>query len=102
MLKITPISASDGHQMFLLEGRVVDVWVAELQNLCDAKLREASSLTLDLSGVSFVDRTGANVLHSLAQSRVALTGARPFVAEQLHGEGVPHETEIHAKPGKRS
>lgn len=86
MLKITDDPAPASHRVFRLEGRIAGPWIAELQSLCDAALREGSLLTLDLAGVSFVDRSGAGLLRDLVQRRVALVGSTAFVAEQLHRE----------------
>lgn len=102
MLKITDDPTPTGRRIFMLEGRIVGAWIAELQGLCDAALREGSALTLDLSGVSFVDRLGASLLRRLTQRRVALVGSTPFVAEQLRGEGESLETESYEEPGERS
>ncbi|MGH8700244.1 MAG: STAS domain-containing protein, partial [Burkholderiales bacterium] len=77
--------APASHRILRLEGRIAGPWIAELQSLCDAALREGSGLTLDLSGVSFLDHSAASLLRGLVQRRVALVGCTAFVAEQLNG-----------------
>jgi len=86
MLKITDDPAPASHRIFRLEGRIAGPWTAELQSLCEAALREGSALILDLSGVSFLDRSAASLLRGLVQRRVDLVGCTAFVAEQLHRE----------------
>ncbi|MGH8615636.1 MAG: STAS domain-containing protein [Gammaproteobacteria bacterium] len=86
MLKITDDPAPATHRIFRLEGRIAGPWIAELQSLCEAALREGSALALDLSGVSFLDRSATSLLRDLVQRGVALVGCTAFVAEQLQRE----------------
>lgn len=87
MLKITDNLGPTSRRIFRLEGRIGGPWIIELQGLCEVALREGSALTLDLSGVSFVERQGVLLLRSLMERHVALIGSTPFVTEQLRGEG---------------
>ena len=87
MMKITTDDVSPDHRVFRLEGRIGGSWIAELKNLCEQALRNDRSLTLDLSGVTFVERGGAKLLRSLEKmQRVAVVGSTAFVAEQLDSE----------------
>ncbi len=102
MLKITCDPRLEDLRVFRMEGRIVGPWVKELQSVCDAALREESSLTLDLSGVSFVDRQGVVLLRSLIQKGVLLLGSTPFLDEQLHGEGTSRKAGAHPESGEHS
>ncbi len=102
MLKITYDPRLDGPRVFRLEGRIVGPWTAELRSVCDAALREQSSLTLDLSGVSFVDRRAAALLRSLMQKRVVLVGSTPFVDEQLCSVDALLEAGTYQESGEQS
>lgn len=100
MLKITDAPNPGSCRTFKLEGRIGGPWVAELQSVCDAALQEGLKLTLDLSGVSFVDRSGAALLRSLMQRSATLVGCTDFVAEQLRGTGESLQTGTNLKSGE--
>jgi anti-anti-sigma regulatory factor len=70
-------------ETFQLEGRLGGVWVDELRRSCDRVLSEGKRLTLDLSGVSFVDRDGVGLLRSLKCANVELRNCSPFIALRL-------------------
>jgi hypothetical protein len=86
MLKIQLFDQQDGTVTLELAGRVVGPWVAELSRSCERVLRYGGMLSVDLGGVSFVDRHGVEFLKSLRGRRVALVNCSPFVAEQLKSE----------------
>jgi ABC-type transporter Mla MlaB component len=102
MLKITDDPNPGSGRTFRLEGRIGGAWIVELQSVCDAGLQEGLKLTLDLSGVSFLDRAGAALLRSLMQRRVTLVGCTHFVAEQLYSEGQRSQPETNLKSGEPS
>ena len=66
-----------------LAGRVVGPWVDELNRSCERVLGVGETLSVDLGGVSFVDRAGVELLLRLRGRRVSLVNCPPFVAEQL-------------------
>jgi hypothetical protein len=84
MLKIV-VAERVGAQVTLhLEGQVVGPWVEELRRTCEPLVEAGRTLTLDLSGVSFVDREGVALCRGLRQRRAArLRNCSPFVKEQL-------------------
>ena len=87
MLKIS-ISCSelgDNVQTLRLEGHVSGPWVEELRGVCERLLAQGQQPTLDLAGVSFLDRDGITLVRGLAARHVALINRSPFVAEQLRG-----------------
>jgi hypothetical protein len=88
MLKISPAPGSPSEHIFRLEGRIGGPWVDEVGAVCDAALGKGRAVTLDLAGVSFVDRQGASLLLALARRGVALVGSTSFVAGQLQVEGL--------------
>lgn len=69
-----------------VEGRIVGPWVRELREACDRVLQAGSSLTVDLGGVTFVDRQGAALCQRLRARGVALVNGSTFVSEQLKGD----------------
>ena len=63
MLKIVEQANGKRNVTLHLEGRVVDRWVVELRRLSDAALaRPGCLLTIDMSGVSFIDAAGIELL----------------------------------------
>lgn len=83
MLRISVIESSEEESTLRLEGRVIGPWVDELSRLCASLLKERVSVTLDLSGVSFVDGHGLALFRELRTHRVVLQNCTPLVNEQL-------------------
>jgi anti-anti-sigma regulatory factor len=83
VLKIELLAKQDGTATLELAGRVVGPWVDELSRSCERILEVGGTLTVDLGGVSFVDRDGVEFLRCLRARAVALVNCSPFVAEQL-------------------
>ena len=67
----------------LLEGRIGGEAVEQLRNSCEQVLVQGQQLTLDFSGVSFLEREGINLCHRLADLQVKFINRSVFVAEQL-------------------
>jgi hypothetical protein len=82
MLKID-VTEGGGATALSMEGQVIGPWVAELERVSEAILSRSAALRLDLAGVSFVSREGADLLCRLEARGVALSGCSRFVAEQL-------------------
>jgi hypothetical protein len=82
MLKLSVV-----HQKELatlqLEGRIVGPWVTELRHACEQVLHRQGRLTVDLAGVTFVDRQGAVECRGLVARGVVFVNGSSFVTEQL-------------------
>lgn len=87
MLKITPERLEGNGQRLRLEGRITGAWVHELQDHCERCLDDGGGLTLDLSGVSFVEGRGVELLRRLQHRNVAITGGSGFVTALLQPPG---------------
>jgi hypothetical protein len=85
VLRIELLDRKDGTATLELAGRVVGPWVEELSRSCERILGVGGTLSVDLGGVSFVDRHGVEFLKALRTRAVALVNCSPFVAEQLKG-----------------
>jgi len=72
---------SQRNGCLFVEGRVAGPWVAELSRAAEAFLSQVPSPTLDLSGVSYVDQAGAELLRAL-DGRMAIR-ASGFITEIL-------------------
>ena len=83
MLKIVAVESSREAVTLRLEGRVIGPWVGELRRSCDRVLAQGRRLTLDLGGVSFIDRDGTSLFRALTAPHVDFVTCSPFVAEQL-------------------
>lgn len=82
MLRIHIEPESEGVTL-RLEGQLVQPWVDELvQAWMDlaARLPRQTPIHVDLSGVSFVDARGKNLLASMLQFGCPLHGNAPFIA----------------------
>ena len=87
MVKISTIDKSGKVTTLRLEGRLVDVWVAEVRKYCDKIVSEGQDLVLDLASVSFADRPGIELLKSLQAKKIRLVHCSPFLAGQIQCKG---------------
>jgi anti-anti-sigma regulatory factor len=83
MLRISVTESTGDAVKLLVEGRITGDAVGQLSAACDQALSEGRRLTLDLAGVSFIDRNGVGVFHTLATRHVIIANCSAFVAEQL-------------------
>jgi ABC-type transporter Mla MlaB component len=83
MLRITEMWEPDGAITLRLEGRITGPWVDELRRSAAAALVTTRAVTLDLSGVSFLDVRGLSLLRDLQLRAVVLTNCSPYIAEQI-------------------
>ena len=102
MLRISVIDSSDRSARLRLEGRLVGPWVRELRKSCESVLSRGGRLTLDLEGLSFIDREGITLLRTLKGNQVNLANGSPFVAELLKGgTSVPSRSARPARSSRR-
>ena len=59
-----------------IDGQLMTEGVVELERLCAAAPRP---LTLELAGLSTIDRDGRRALHALADQGIRLVGASPYI-----------------------
>jgi len=85
MLKIEISEHREEGVTVSLEGRLVGPWVGEVLRACTPYLDDRNGLTLDFTGVSFVDRDGVALCRRLRRSRARLRNCSPFVKEQIDG-----------------
>jgi anti-anti-sigma regulatory factor len=86
MLKITQIDGPGSAQTFKLEGKLLEPWVGEVLHLCTSHDSGSRRRSLDLSGLTFVDRAGLKLLESLIANGITVSACSGFVAELLHLE----------------
>ena len=83
MLRISVSEQDPPCRIIKLEGKLLQAWLDEVRGFF-AEGEEGSSPSLDLSGLSFVDRRGAEMLQQLLRQGVRIHACSPFVAELLH------------------
>jgi RNA polymerase sigma-70 factor (ECF subfamily) len=84
MIKITRLSGdNEAPTRLRVEGRIHHKTTDELARACGAGLADGRPLLLDLSGVSFVDADGAQIVAALVERGATVVGASPFVSEIL-------------------
>jgi hypothetical protein len=86
MLKIMGIEGPEATQTFKLEGKLLEPWVGEVLRVCTSRDGWSGRTSLDLSGLTFVDRAGAELLKDLIHRGVTVCACSRFVAELLHLE----------------
>ncbi len=84
MLKIV-VESRDGVGLVRAEGQMIGPWVNELRHSLEDLVRAGVTPTIDLKGVSFVDREGLDLLRTFEDRGVAVVNCSSFVAEQLKG-----------------
>ena len=85
MLRITRVT-KDNAIWLRLEGKLAGQWVDEFRSAFAAASLSGEPPSLDLSEVSFVDRTGQDFLQQLALDGVPMPLRSNFVAELLRLE----------------
>jgi hypothetical protein len=88
MLKISVSEQDPAYRIIKLEGKLLQAWVDEVRRFC-VEAEDGSLPSLDLSGLSFVDRVGAEMLQQLVRQGVRIHACSPFVAELLHWDRKP-------------
>jgi anti-anti-sigma regulatory factor len=89
MLRITEVELTGEAATLRLEGRVVGTLAREVENTCEHHLSKGQRLMLDLSDLSFADRTAVALLQELRGRGVVLTNCSPFLKEELKQAVVP-------------
>lgn len=88
MMRITCTQISDDRTTLSIEGSIGAEWADLLRRECSGLLRAGVSVTLDLSGVDFVDRHGVETLRRLARDGAVIRCRFGAVASVLEAEAV--------------
>jgi anti-anti-sigma regulatory factor len=88
VLRITQNEGSDSGAILRLEGRVVAEVAAVLEKECFELLKSRAEVSLDLTGVSFIDLAGIEVLQRLNLAGAEILCTSGAVASVLEGAGV--------------
>jgi ABC-type transporter Mla MlaB component len=68
-----------------LEGKLLGPWVTELSRACDELRVPPEALCLNLTGVTFIDSAGIELLRNLIRRGTRISGCSGFVEELLGG-----------------
>jgi ABC-type transporter Mla MlaB component len=83
MLRITRMVGNDSVDTLKLEGKLQGPWVLEANDAHALAASEASRTCLDLSGLTFADAEGADLLRELIRSGAHVVGCSSYIAELL-------------------
>lgn len=85
MIRITETYEDEKTVILRLDGKITDDWVADLKKLClryrDEKNR---AVTLDFSGVTFINDEGVKMLESMMDKQVKIINCSLFVEALLN------------------
>ncbi len=84
MLRVTTIGETDLTATLRVEGEVVSRWSAVLESECLGHLETQRDLVLDFSGVTLVDRRGAEIVRTLQARHIRVINCWPLVEDQIH------------------
>jgi RNA polymerase sigma-70 factor (ECF subfamily) len=89
MMRVTQTSGRDDLRTLRVEGRLTEHTAEELLMACEAVLSERRTLEIELTGLQFVDSTGASMLRGLERRGAALLGASGFITAVLRDDATP-------------
>ena len=88
MLRIQRYDVNTIAVTLVLQGRIAAEWADLLERECATLMRSRSRVTLDLSEVVFVGRSGVEALRRLRRAGARVKGCTPLIAAILEQEGV--------------
>ena len=83
MLRIVEEETANNSIMLRLDGRLAGEWIGVLRSSCEQAFQNHDRLILDLTGLSFTDPDGLELLQQLEQQQVIFINGSPFLREQL-------------------
>jgi anti-anti-sigma regulatory factor len=85
MLRITEISEDDKTVKLRLDGRIVEAWVSDLEEICiHYRDEKRKTVVLDLSGVTFIDSRGVTMLEKMKDGRLKIVNCSLFIEALLN------------------
>lgn len=82
MLRIMEEQTTDNSTTVRLYGSIAGQWVEVLRSSCGKILQHDWRVIFDLTGVTFADHDGVQLLRQISQ-QVALINCSPFLQEQM-------------------
>jgi anti-anti-sigma regulatory factor len=85
MLMISKIKHDEGNITLKLDGKIEGVYLYELEEVCKRHLDgKKKTVTLDFSGVTFIDDGGLEALSKLRDGRLKIIKCSPFIRTLLN------------------
>ena len=92
MLRITEISQDEKTVKLRLDGRLVEAWVSDLEEMCiHYRDEESKTVVLDLSGVTFIDNRGVRMLEKIKDGRLKIVNCSLFIEALLNSSMVSNQ-----------
>jgi len=90
-MRITEISNLDNLAVLKLEGKIVDMWVAELEKECTRYLNQnISELVLDIADVSYICSEAITLLNGFRE-KIKIVNAHPYLELCLKNKGLKNQ-----------
>ena len=86
MLRVTTTDERSTTVKLKVEGRIAAEWTDVLERECRVRLQQRRSVLLDLSGVTFVDRSGVELLKSFSREDIEIINCSAFIEDLLTEE----------------
>lgn len=91
MLRISEMSNSNNIVILKLEGKIVDLWVAELEKQCSKYINQTdSNLVLDFTDVSYINKEGITLLNSI-KDKIKIINTQPYIELCLKNRGLENQ-----------
>jgi len=84
LLRITRVENGPTGLMLKVEGKIMSEWVRVLHDECQKGSARSTNVVLDLSGVSYADREGVEMLRAVLGPHVRIAAAPLFLTALLH------------------
>ena len=83
MLRIVEEKMTNSSTSLRLDGSIAGQWVDLLRSSCEQVFQCDGQVILDLTGVSFADHNGVQLLRQLERRQVTIINCSPFLREQM-------------------
>ena len=91
MMRITEISNLDNLAVLKLEGKIIDMWVDELEKECTRYLKKnISALVLDIADVSYISSEAISMLNGFKEN-LKIVNAHPYLELCLKNRGLKNQ-----------
>ncbi|MGI9534806.1 MAG: STAS domain-containing protein [Thermodesulfobacteriota bacterium] len=97
MLRISEISNSKNEVILKLDGKIIDLWVAELERICTNCIDQADrNLVLDFAAVSYISSEGITLLNRF-KDKIKIINAQPYLELCLKNRGLQNQVKYKEK-----
>ena len=83
MLRITKVTHPSSLVTLKIEGQIASDWVEELESECLRSLQHQRTVSLDFTGVTFIDRGGITMLNRIATDNLKIINCPALIRDLL-------------------